>query len=200
MADEEEYNELEDTLQHFLLHVNSSVRKLEKVSDVDSLQQFIFSVRRSYQKDTVDDVEFLRDRFPDVENLVDQLVEELENINEEIENPEEEDGMSQQDVAKYKRSLQNRLKALKQVFEPFLSKRKDLASLVKTEKVPLSKFPPGVSDEIASYLSGEEGSIESQMNRIRAQSGKPPLPPKKGSGKKTKKNRSRRKKTHGRRV
>ncbi len=195
MADEEEYNELEDTLQHFLLHVNSSVRKLEKVSDVDSLQQFIFSVRRSYQKDTVDDVEFLRDRFPDVENLVDQLVEELENINEEIENPEEEDGMSQQDVARYKRSLQDRLKALKQVFEPFLSKRKDLARLVKTEKEPLSKLPPGVSDKVASYLSGEEGSIESQMNRIRAESGKPPLPPKKRGGRKTKKNKYSKRKT-----
>ncbi len=103
--------------------------------------------------------------------------------------------MSQQDVAKYKRSLQNRLTKLKQVFEPFLSKRKDLARLVKTEKEPLSKLPPGVSDKVASYLSGEEGSIESQMNRIRAESGKPPLPPKKRGGRKTKKNKYSKRKT-----
>lgn len=64
----------------------------------------------------------------------------------------------------------------------------DLSNLMKTEKNPLSKLPPDVADKVASYVSGREGSIPSQMAQLRR------------GGRKTKKKRSSKKKTHGRRV
>ncbi len=78
---------------------------------------------------------------------------------------------------------------------------KDISNVMATERDFLSeKVPKDLAEDITLFLTGKKGSIESQMNQIRAESGKPPLPPKKEGGRKTKKNRSRRKKTHGRRV
>ena len=185
-----EYDELEDKVDHFLLHANANLRELKELTDVNSLQQFVYSARSSYRKDTVDDVEFLSKMLPELKGMVKELVEELEDIDDEIKNPEE-DGMPQQDVVRYKRSLRDTLKTFKRMVEPLLPGR-DLARLVKTEKVPLSQLPPGVSDKIASYLSGKEGSIQTQMAELRRDTRR--------GGRKTKKNRSRRKKTHGRRV
>ena len=206
MADEEEeYDEIGSAIDHFLLHAKANLHELKTVNNVNSLHQFIFSARSSYRKHTEDDVEILGKMLPELKGMVKELVEELDDIRDEIENPEE-DEMPQQDVVRHKRSLRHRLKTFKQIAENLLevrSGKRDISSfahLIQTEKEPLSQFPPGIPENITSYLSGTEGSIDAQMNEVRRQFGKPPLPPKKEGGRKTKKNRSRRKKTHGRRV
>lgn len=68
----------------------------------------------------------------------------------------------------------------------------DLAALVATEKYPLSKLPKDVADKVAEYLSGKKGPMERQLKEIKTEHGK--------GGRKTKKKRSSKRKTYGRRV
>jgi hypothetical protein len=50
--------------------------------------------------------------------------------------------------------------------------KKNLQSILFTEKELLSeKVPPGVSDKIASYLTGKEGSIPSQKHQLKEDAG-----------------------------
>lgn len=67
----------------------------------------------------------------------------------------------------------------------------NLAAIQSTEKEFLSKkAPEDVANKIASYLSGKKGSIKGQLKQIKERLG----------GRKTKKNRSSKRKTYGRRV
>lgn len=75
----------------------------------------------------------------------------------------------------------------------------NIASIRATEKDFLSKkVPKEVAENIASYLSGEKGAIGAQMSKLRVKEGGPGVPSR--GGRKTKKNKSSKKKTHGRRV
>ena len=88
-------------------------------------------------------------------------------------------------------------------FQSFLikvSRVMDTASVSGVEKEFLSeKVPKVVAERIVSNLSGKEGSIGAQQSQLRVEYGKPGVQGKKG-GRKTKKKRSSKKKTHGRRV
>jgi flagellar biosynthesis chaperone FliJ len=83
-------------------------------------------------------------------------------------------------------------------FQRFLTKVSpalDTSSIVSTEKEFLSeKVPKEVAENIASYVSGKEGSIGAQVSQLRVKHGKPGVQGKKG-GKKTRKTRKQKKKT-----
>ena len=76
--------------------------------------------------------------------------------------------------------------------------KKDLANLLETEREPLSQLPDDIVRNIGSYVSGEEGSLGAQMSKLRVRSNRSGVPT--HGGRKTKKNRSQRRKTHGRRI
>lgn len=85
-------------------------------------------------------------------------------------------------------------------FRDYDADSKSLASVALTEKEFMSeKLPKDVADRIASYLSGKKGAVAAQLSQIAVSEGKPGVSTKKG-GRKTKKKRSSKKKTHGRRV
>jgi hypothetical protein len=74
---------------------------------------------------------------------------------------------------------------------------KDMSSLLATEREPLSKLPADLANKVASYVSGEEGTMGVQMSKALQAVGKSGVH---GKGRrKTKKNRVKRRKTHGRR-
>ena len=77
---------------------------------------------------------------------------------------------------------------------------KHAANMMLTEKEFLSeKVPKDVADNIASFVTGKKGTLGAQLSQLAVDSGKPGVSSKNG-GKKTKKNRTKRRKTHGRRV
>jgi hypothetical protein len=69
-----------------------------------------------------------------------------------------------------------------------------------TEKDFLSeKVPKETAEHVASFLTGKKGSLGAQSSQMNVDLGKPGVSSKKG-GRKTKKNKSSKRKTHGRRV
>jgi len=72
-------------------------------------------------------------------------------------------------------------------------------NIMLTEKEFLSeKVPKEVAENIASYLTAKKGSIGAQASQVRTSYGKAGVPNRGGT--KTKKNKSSKRKTHGRRV
>jgi hypothetical protein len=68
-----------------------------------------------------------------------------------------------------------------------------------TEKEFLSeKVPKDTAEHVASFLTGKKGSLGAQASQLKVDIGKSGVPSK--GGRKTKKNKSSKKKTHGRRV
>lgn len=77
---------------------------------------------------------------------------------------------------------------------------KDMSSVMGTEKDFLSeKVPKETAEHVASFLTGKKGSLGAQSSQMNVDLGKPGVSSKKG-GRKTKKNKSSKRKTHGRRV
>jgi len=76
---------------------------------------------------------------------------------------------------------------------------RDVGSILRTEKEFLSeKVPKEVAQNISSYVTGHSGAIEAQKSQLRTQVGDSGVPNRGGT--KTKKNKSSKRKTHGRRV
>ena len=70
---------------------------------------------------------------------------------------------------------------------------KAAAALKGTEKsLFASKVPEDVANKITGYLTGKKGSLDDQLSKLKGEAGR--------GGGKTKKNRTKRRKTHGRRV
>ena len=81
----------------------------------------------------------------------------------------------------------------------FKKPNKDIGSILETEKEFLSeKVPREVAEHISSYVTGKKGSLGAQKSQLRTQVGDSGVPNRGGT--KTKKNKSSKRKTHGRRV
>ena len=186
--------EKEQDRQTLIKTLEANLIHLEKATNEDKLVKFAGDLIADIAEVASPDISAIiryKRTLPEFRRVYTDLVTDSSNIVEQIEAPGEEQDELPGVIEEYIRNTKDNLEQLIQILKQ-IPAVKDTSNLIKTEKVPLSKFPPGLSDKIASYLSGKEGSIQTQMAELRRDTRR--------GGRKTKKNRSRRKKTHGRRV
>jgi DNA repair exonuclease SbcCD ATPase subunit len=197
MADE--YDEMKENTEEIISYIDYYLRKINAVNDQQSLASVADRIESTFSSKIDESVAFFSSKLPPLKSVVKELEKETYTIVKEEDDLERDEPMTEQRIEEYKRSLQGKLETIKLMVSAFLPSR-DLTRLMKTEKEPLSKLPEDIVNNITHFLSARRGTLLEQINELRTEAGLPPLPPKKEGGRKTKKNRSRRKKTHGRRV
>jgi len=128
--------------------------------------------------------------LPRVEHLRNNLIMDLEDIfeNEEV----------LADPARRREERENLIRMLQEFIDTLnaMSGVKDLANVVGTEKEFLSeKVPKDSAEHIASFLTGKKGSLGAQKSQLAVDLGRAGISSRREGGKKTKKNKSSKRKT-----
>lgn len=77
------------------------------------------------------------------------------------------------------------------------SQARDISAMMQSEREFLSSLPKDVADKIAEAVSGKKGSIGAQLSQLRVEHNRPGVPDKSEGGRKTRKNRTSKKNTRG---
>lgn len=201
----------EDRRERTINLFRSIIGYLDKETNRNKLVQYSSELHYVFQLMHKDDIELYSDKFPVFKRAVRSITEDSMGLSDRLDDAFDE-GEMEVIIRDYKQDTTRNAQRVIDILEKIPAIR-DTSNLRKTEKNPLSKYkyhiqdpldsekqieqekeiPPDASGKIASFLSGKEGLIESQTAQLKRDVGR-------GGRRKTKKNRSRRKKTHGRRV
>jgi hypothetical protein len=165
--------------------------ELRRIRDDDPVDQDYFEI-------TVSNFEDFNRRL----HRVGVNVGGVEEFSDVLDVAEEEGGMTSEMRNQLRDDMVHMLTYMIKELDKVTSKKGSVVSsqnIMLTEKEFLSeKVPKEVAENIASYLTAKKGSIGAQASQVRTSYGKAGVPNR--GGRKTKKNKSSKRKTHGRRV
>lgn len=126
-----------------------------------------------------------------------RVLNELYGMLDDFAGDEGDEPLTAARIREYKEAVKTRMETLIGILKDqnkLAQSIKDLASLKQVEKAPFASkgLPEDVVGVIAKNLTGKRGTMDAQMAELRKEVGK--------GGRKTKKNKSSKRKTHGRRV
>lgn len=165
--------------------------ELRRIRDDDPVDQDYFEI-------TVDDFEDFNQRL----HRVGVDIGGVSEFSSVLDEADEAGGMTAEMRNGLRDDMIQMIRIMIKELDKVTSKKGSVVSsqnIMLTEKEFLSeKVPKEVAENIASYLTAKKGSIGAQASQVRTSYGKAGVPNRGGT--KTKKNKSSKRKTHGRRV
>lgn len=188
MAEQSRLEEMQQRLTRVLLPGVRSVKRLS-VTDREDAQETGEYVRELIESVLADErIAPLLEEDPKIKSLLLSVYETADDFT------------GRDDALPTKKQIREfKKEVLPKLLEAMgMGDRVDSRALALAAKDPFPQLPEDVVGAIGSVLSGQEGPLGVQRSKLRVKYGKPGVPS--NGGRKTKKNRSSNKKTHGRRV
>lgn len=198
----------EDRRERVIQLFQSIIGSLDKERNIDKLLEYVGELHYVFQLMYNDDLEFYSRKFPKFGSAVTAIELDSTRLLERADGADD-DNQLERIVREYKETTTRNAQTAIDVLEKIPAIR-DTKSFSKVSRQPFSypddppekrRLPPELIDKILENVSGKKGPSGTHLSQLAMNVGRSGVSSNsRNGGRKTKKNRSRRKKTHGRRV